>query len=108
MATPYQLSPPEQFNCSNAGEWPHWIRHFEQFRLASGLAEKSEESQVNTLVYSMGDTANDILLSFGLTAAELKVYDIVTESLMNILQRRKILFTRERALTHESKMMESQ
>ena len=79
MATLYQLSPPEQFNCSNVEEWLRWMRRFEQFRLASGLAEKSEERQVNTLVYSMGDTTNDILLSFGLTAAELKVYDTVKE-----------------------------
>ena len=89
MATPYQLSPPEQFNCSNAEEWPHWIRRFERFRSASGLAEKSEESQVNTLVYSMGDTADDILLSFGLTAAELKVYDTVKEKFDGYFTKKK-------------------
>ena len=89
MATPYQLPPPEQFNCSNAEEWPRWIRRFEQFRSALGLAEKSEESQVNTLVYSMGDTADDILLSFSLTAAELKVYDTVKEKFDGYFTKKK-------------------
>ena len=42
-----------------AEEWPRWIRRFERFRQASGLATKTEENQVNTLVYSMGEKADD-------------------------------------------------
>ena len=79
MATSYQIAAPESFDCSNSDEWPRWIRRFERFRTASGLDSKSEESQVNTLVYSMGDAADDILLSFGLSAEELKKYKTVKE-----------------------------
>ena len=45
-------------------------RRFERFRQASGLADKSEEHQVNTPVYTMGDEADDILRSQGLTDEE--------------------------------------
>ena len=47
---------------------------------ASGLAEKDKEAQVNTLaalVYSVGDEADDILRSFGLSEDDAKRYDVV-------------------------------
>ena len=40
---------------------------------------KSEERQVNTLIYSMGDKADDILASFALSADERKQYTTVKE-----------------------------
>ena len=44
--------------------WQKWPRRFDRFRQASGIDSsvdsKSEESQVNALVYSMGDKADDI------------------------------------------------
>ena len=63
MATTYQVVPPDAFNFSHPSEWKKWIRRFERFRNASGLKEKSEEAQVNTLIYSMAD---DICHSFDL------------------------------------------
>ncbi len=54
--------------------WPKWIRQFERFRHASGLSEKDEVNQVHTLVYSMGDEAEDVLSSFGLSEDERKKY----------------------------------
>jgi len=56
----YQIPVLERFNFTKPEEWPKWIRRFERFRQASGLSEKSEENQVNMLVYSMGDKADDI------------------------------------------------
>lgn len=73
----YQVVGPDSFSFSSPVEWPKWKRRFERFRIASGLTAKSEEEQVNTLIYYMGDTADDILLSFGLSDADLKVYDKV-------------------------------
>ena len=70
----YQVQPPEAFNFSRPEEW---ARRFKRFRKASGLAEKDEEAQVNTLVYSMGDEADDILHSFGLSTDDAKKYDVV-------------------------------
>ena len=55
-------------------EWPQWIKRFERFLQASGIMTNSEESQVNTLIYSMGQKADDILQSFGLSEEEEKKY----------------------------------
>ena len=59
----YQISPPEEFDFSKPTEWIKWIRRFERFRSASGLSKRDEESQVNTLLYSMGSKSDDIRLT---------------------------------------------
>ena len=53
------------------------MRQFERFPKVSGLKEKDEEVQVNTLIYAMGDDADDILRSSRLSAADSKKYDTV-------------------------------
>ena len=81
----------EKFNFN----WPKWIRRFERFRQASGIASKSEESQVNTLVYSMGDKADDILQSFNLTEADQKKYSTVKDKFERyFVKRRNTIFER--------------
>ena len=77
MAT-FQVNPPEQFTFKPE-EWEKWSRRFERFRIASGLSKESEESQVNALIYSMGDTANDLLLFFSLSEADRKKYKPVED-----------------------------
>ena len=75
----YQIAPPAPFNFSRTDEWPRWIRRFERFRQASGLVEKSEENQVNTLIYTMGDAADDIFQAFMLQDEDKKKYEVVKE-----------------------------
>ena len=77
MAANYQVSPPERFNFTQPREWPKWIRRFERFRTATELSSKGEEVQVNTLIYSMGDEADDILRSFKLSDEDKKKYSVV-------------------------------
>ena len=89
MATTYQISAPEPFDCANSEEWTRWVRRFERFRSASGLAEKSGESQVNTLVYAMGDAADDILQSFALSEDDQKKYDTVKEKFDTYFTKKK-------------------
>ena len=67
----FQIAPLEQFNFNQPDEWLKWIRRFERFRDVPGLSEKDEVHQVNTLVYCMGDTADDILCLLGLTSDEM-------------------------------------
>ena len=69
----YQVTPPELFNFK-AGDWPKWIQRFERFRKATGLDEKKGENQVNTLIYSMGQQADDIFASFTLNEEESQDY----------------------------------
>ena len=63
-------SPPQPFPFSRPEEWNRWIRSFERFRQAARLIEQSEEAQLNMLIYSMGDQADDILQSFKFNADE--------------------------------------
>ena len=91
----YQIPPPKNFTFSKPEEWPKWIRRFQWFRVASGLGEKSSENQVNTLVYTMGDPADDILSSFGLTDKEMKSYDIVVDKFERyFIKKRNVIFER--------------
>ena len=55
------LQPPSPFDFKTPDEWPRWKRRFEQFRLASDLADESDDRQVSTLLYCMGEEAEDIL-----------------------------------------------
>ena len=92
----YHISTMEQFDFSKPEQWTQWIRRFECFRQASGIAAKSEENQVNTLIYSMGQKAGDILQSFKLSAEE-KTYETVKEKFEGyFIQRCNPIFERAR------------
>ena len=78
MAT-YQITAPENFNFNRPEDWPRWVRKFERFRQASGLSEKEEASQVNALIYTMGDAADDILSSLGLSEEDKEKYKVVKD-----------------------------
>ena len=78
MAT-YQITALENFNFNRPEDWPHWIRKFERFRQASGLSGKGEASQVNALIYTMGDATNDILSSLCLSDKDKGKYEVVKE-----------------------------
>ena len=94
-AASYQIATPEHFSFTHPEEWPKWIRRFERFRQASGLVDKSEESQVNTLIYTMGDEADDILSSFHLTEEEMGKYSAVKKAFENhFIKKRTPIFER--------------
>ena len=57
------LQPPEQFDFSKQDNWIKWKRRFEQFHEASGLASATETFQVSTLLYTMGENAENVLVS---------------------------------------------
>ena len=91
----YQIAPPERFNFSRPEEWPRWIQRFERFRQASGLCEKSQEIQVNTLIYVMGDEADDILSSLGLSEEQKLQYESVQQAFQNhFIKKRNPIYKR--------------
>lgn len=95
MAATFQVSAPEPFTFSRPEEWPKWSRRFERFRIASGLTKKAETAQINTLIYSMGDEADDILRSFALSEDDGKKYDTVKGRFdSHFVKRRNIIFER--------------
>ena len=91
------LQPPGKFNFKSPDEWPRWIKRFEQFRVASGLDKESEERQASTLLYCLGEDAEDVLLSTGITPAERKKYTDVLSKFNEFFKVRKnVIFERAR------------
>lgn len=90
----FQVQPPEKFTFKPE-DWLKWIRRFERFRMASALDKESEESQVNTLIYSMGEEADDIVQSLGISVADQKKYDVVKKRLEDFfIIKRNVIFER--------------
>lgn len=48
-------------NPNQADMWLKWLRYFEHYQIASGLQSKSNQEQVGTFLYAMGDCADDII-----------------------------------------------
>ena len=61
MASLVPLLPPEKFNFAHPDAWPQWIKRFERYRVASGLSDRDGPVQVSTLIYAMGEEAEDHL-----------------------------------------------
>ena len=65
--------------------------------MASRLETKGQEAQVNTLIYSMGDEADDILRSFALSEEDKKKYDSVKAQFdAHFVKQRNVIFERAR------------
>ena len=61
----------------------------------SGLVEKSEENQVSTLIYSMGDNADDIFQAYKLSVEDMKKYDTVKGKFDNyFIKKKNIIYER--------------
>ena len=62
------------------------MERFEGFSKVTGLDKQSGESQVNTLIYTMGDQADDVFISFEFTQEQEKSFEEVKEKFA-ILER---------------------
>ena len=97
MASSVRPQPPSSFEFKNPDEWARWKRRFEQFRLASGLDRESEEKQVCTLMYCMGEDAEDTLATTNISAGDRKKYDSVIAKFDAFCKVRKnVIFERAR------------
>ncbi|GBM50741.1 hypothetical protein AVEN_144165-1 [Araneus ventricosus] len=77
MATPaYQIPAPEVFSFLSE-DWSKWIARFKRFRTASGLINKPEAEQVNSLLYLMGSQSEEIFRTFNLKQTEVDSYEVV-------------------------------
>ena len=96
MATT-QLQPPNPFDFKHPDNWQKWKRRFEQYRHASGLASGSEQRQVSTLLYCLGEQAEDVLSSTGISEDSRKNYSDVMGKFDEYFHVRKnIIFERAR------------
>ena len=63
--------------------------------MATELDKKDKGKQVNTLIYTMGDEADDILLSFNLSPEDLQRYDVVKNRFENhFIAKRNVIYER--------------
>ena len=69
------LQPPPPFDFKSPDEWSRWRRRFEQFRIASGLADSTADKQISTLLYCLGEDAESVLTSTNATEEDRKDYD---------------------------------
>ena len=95
--TSLHLQPPGPFDKSPDG-WLKWKRRFEQYLHASGLSsEGSEERQVSTLLYCLGEEANDVLTLTGISDTDRNKYETVMSKFDEFFTvRRNIMFERAR------------
>ena len=95
--TTFQVNLPEKFDFSCPEERLKWSHRFERFRQASGLQDKADKpKQINTLIYAMGDAADDIMKSFQLTAEQEKKYDTVKQKFNKyFVVKRNVIFDDE-------------
>ena len=72
-----QLAAPQNFSFKSE-EWPAYLKRFNRFRLASGLSEKLQNVQVETLLYVMGKKADTIIENFKLSTHKLSNFTFST------------------------------
>ena len=91
------FQPPTPFCFSRPDEWPKWKKRLEQFRVASGLSDKSDERQAFTLLYCLGADAEDILATTNISEEHRKKYQKVLEKFDEFFAvRRNVIFERAR------------
>ena len=91
------LQPPTSFSFARSEEWPKWKRRFKQYRQASGLVEKDEQRQVSTLLYCLGEEAEEVLNTTSISNENRKKYQKVIEQFDSYFKVRKNVIY-ERAL----------
>lgn len=106
MATPKQgvskstpdfssMKPPDQMDFLKPQEWCKWIRRFERYRLASGLSNCNDKQQVSTLIYCMGDEADDLLAALDISTDNASKYDAVKKKFdQHFKVKKNVIFER--------------
>ena len=61
-----KLSPPDKFNFNDSRAWSRWSARWSRYREASGLSTRPDREQITTFIYTMGEQAEDVLLSRGI------------------------------------------
>ncbi len=91
----YRVTPPSEFDFRQPESWTKWIRRFERFRQASRLYTEPETNQVNSLIYHMGDEAEDVMSSMNLDVAEARTYQTVLNKFRgHFVMSKNVIFER--------------
>lgn len=90
------FKPPDNFIFDKPGEWPSWRQRFVRYRTAAKLTEEDGTVKVSTLIYAMGNKAENINKSFVFNEREkeddfetvLKKYDDYFVPQTNVIHER--------------------
>ena len=89
------VAPPEPLNFNKPEEWSKWIKRFERYLTVANITD--EEQKINSLLYAMGPKSEDIILMFGLTDEQVKVYQTVKDNFdKHFVVRKNVTFERAR------------
>ena len=92
LVTNFQVTPMKKFSFMPE-EWPKWIQRFERFHTATRLDKQTSENQVNTLIYTMGEQADNVFISFKFTTEQENNYEEVKKKFENyFIVKRNIIF----------------
>ena len=89
-----RLEPPAPFPFKVPDQWQRWKKRFDQYRFASGLSGESDERQISTLLYCMGEDAEETLTSTNITEEDRKEYARVVSEFFKV--RKNVIFERAR------------
>jgi hypothetical protein len=101
MAANIALKPPGRFNFKQPDDWPKWKRRFLQYLSATGLEGETDARKISTLLYCLGEEAEDVLTSTSITDAERAVYDTVVAKLDGFFKIRRNTIFDHMWLTHQ-------
>jgi hypothetical protein len=91
------LKTPDNFDFSKPDQWSKWKRRFKQFASASGLDKEDDARRIGTLLYCLGEEADDVLSSTKISEEDGKKYDKVVEKFDEYFQVRKnVIYERAR------------
>ena len=90
-----------------APNWKKWCQRFNRYRVASGLAHKSEKGQVSIFLYAMGDCADDILATLSIDEETVSFADIKTELNNYLGARRSVVVEQARFTKRVQKQSEA-
>ena len=102
------LQPPTSFSFANSEEWPKWKRRFEQYRQAPGLAEKGEEHQVSTLLYCLGEDAEEVLDTTRISDEDRKKYQKAVDAFDKHFKVKKNMIYERARFNQRSQLRENQ
>ena len=100
------LSPPPPFPFDSPDQWPKWKRRFEQYRVAAGLLKEPEERQVSTLLYCLGEEAEDILMSTNISEDQRKQYVAVLSKFDGFFRVRKNVIIERAKFNRRSQLLD--
>lgn len=80
------IKPPTAFDFTKPAEWKEWYKRYSRYHSVAKLSKESEQIQIDTLLYVMGETAEEIFVQLPLSEDDRKLYNKVTAALEKYFQ----------------------